>query len=85
MHETPYRVEFSPVAANAFQTLSLTFKKELLNIFETLTINPHHMDARKLKGMLGLRRMPHGSYTILYRIEEKRPKVVVLDIFNRHG
>jgi mRNA interferase RelE/StbE len=78
-----YRIEFSSTAEKAFKKLP---KKDLIKIIESiqiLAINPFPEGCRKLAGEEGIYRVRQGTYRIIYEVEGKNLKVLILKIGHR--
>ncbi len=79
-----YRIEFSSTAEKALKKIP---KKDLTKIVESiqvLAINPFPEGCRKLAGEEGTYRIRQGTYRIIYEVEGKKLKVLILKIGHRN-
>jgi mRNA interferase RelE/StbE len=78
-----YRIEISSTAEKALKKIP---KKDLIKIVESiqiLAINPFPEGCRKLTGEEGTYRIRQGNFRIIYEVEGKKLKVLVLKIGHR--
>ncbi len=78
-----YRIEFSSTAEKVLKKIP---KKDLIKIIESiqiLAINPFPDGCRKLAGEEGTYRVRQGTYRIIYEVEGKNLKVLILKIGHR--
>jgi mRNA interferase RelE/StbE len=78
-----YRIEISSTAEKALKKIP---KKDLIKIVESiqiLAINPFPEGCRKLAGEEGTYRIRQGNFRIIYEVEGKKLKVLVLKIGHR--
>jgi mRNA interferase RelE/StbE len=78
-----YRIEISSTAEKALKKIP---KKDLIKIIESiqiLAINPFPEGCRKLAGEEGTYRIRQGTYRIIYEVEGKKLKVLILKIGHR--
>ena len=78
-----YRIEFSSTAEKALKKIP---KKDLIKIIESiqiLAINPFPEGCRKLSSEEGTYRIRQGTYRIIYEVEGKNLKVLILKIGHR--
>jgi mRNA interferase RelE/StbE len=78
-----YRIEISSTAEKALKKIP---KKDLIKIIESiqiLAINPFPEGCRKLAGEECTYRIRQGAYRIIYEVEGKNLKVLILKIGHR--
>jgi mRNA interferase RelE/StbE len=78
-----YRIEISSTAEKALKKIP---KKDLMKIVESiqiLAINPFPEGCRKLTGEEGTYRIRQGNYRIIYEVEGKKLKVLILKVGHR--
>jgi plasmid stabilization system protein ParE len=63
---------------------ALNFKKEVLKNFNTLKEFPYKSPASKYSDILAIRDLNVKGYTIIYRVNEDKISIDVLEIFNKN-
>lgn len=70
--------------ANDKLSAALNFKKEVLKNFQTLKEFPYKSPSSKYADSLSIRDLTVKGYTIIYRVEEEKITIEILEIFNRN-
>ena len=78
-----YTIEFTSSAERAFRRLSRQVQARLAPAIDALATAPRSGDVKKLAGDGDLYRKRVGSYRIIYRIEDRRLIVLVVDVGDR--
>ena len=63
---------------------ALNFKKEVLKNFQTLKEFPYKSPCSKYADSLSIRDLTIKGYTLIYRVEEEKMNIEILEIFNRN-
>lgn len=82
---TNYSVELVKSAKKEFDRLPVKAKQKVLDALEILAINPYSemVRSKKLKGAENLYRVRVGDYRIVYQIQKKVLKILVIKIGHR--
>ena len=78
-----YTVEIAPAAERQIRKLEATARRRILNRIETLQRNPRPVGVEKLSDSEGLYRVRVGNFRIIYEIEDRITKVLVLKVGDR--
>jgi len=78
-----YRIEFSSTAEKALKKIPKKDLIKIINSIQILAINPFPEGCRKLAGEEGTYRIRQGTYRIIYEVEGKYLKVLILKIGHR--
>ena len=80
-----YKVELSKRSYKNLQRLDSNTRQRISHHLELLSENPRNpeLNIKKLKGESLLYRLRVGNYRILYRIEDDRLVIVVINIGSR--
>lgn len=84
MTERPlYSVEFSERAAKSMERLPAKIFDRISKAADGLEINPRPHGCVKLEGKIDTYRLRVGDYRIVYRVEDKKLFVLVIDVDHR--
>jgi mRNA interferase RelE/StbE len=84
MTERPlYTVEFSERAAKSLDKLPAKIFDRVSKAADELEINPRPNGCKKLEGKIDTYRIRVGDYRIVYRVEDKKLFVLVIDVDHR--
>jgi mRNA interferase RelE/StbE len=78
----PYRIEIAPAAERQIRKLEVEVRRQIFEKLQTLGSNPRPVGVEKLTDT-GLYRVRVGDYRIIYDIEDKVTRVLVLKVGNR--
>ena len=78
-----YQIVISPIAKRALKKLSLNIRQRLDNAILTLSQNPRPPGVKALQGSKGLLRLRVGKYRIIYKVEDERLMVIVIQVGHR--
>jgi len=78
-----YTVEFSTSALREFNALERAVRRRIATRIDGLAGNPFPSGTAKLQGEPGLYRIRVGDYRVIYRVDGKRVRVLVLKIGHR--
>lgn len=78
-----YRVEIKPSAAKALRKLPNDVRAKIQGRLRALATNPRPNGSIKLVDQGGLYRVRSGDYRVVYRIEDDRLVVFVVDVGDR--
>ena len=78
-----YTVEFSTSALREFNALERAVQRRIATRIDGLAGNPFPSGTAKLQGEPGLYRIRVGDYRVIYRVDGKRVRVLVLKIGHR--
>jgi mRNA interferase RelE/StbE len=79
----PYRIEFTPSAARAYEKLERLIRERLAPKIDSLADNPRPHGAEKLAGAESRYRLRSGDYRIIYAIEDGPRLVTVAVVAHR--
>jgi len=79
----PYTVELTKGAERHFDVLGADVARRVLATAEILRDNPRSPGSIKLAGEQDLYRMRAGTYRIIYEIDDRIRRVLVLKILHR--
>lgn len=83
MTQDAYRVEVAPAAARQLHKLDQSARRRIQAAIELLSEQPRPPGAKKLAGGGGLWRVRTGDYRIVYEIEDKVLRVLVVAVGHR--
>ena len=78
----PYRIEIAPAAEREIRKLETVVRRQVLNKIVSLGSNPRPVGAEKLTGA-ELYRVRFRDYRIIYEIEDRVTRVLVLKVGDR--
>jgi mRNA interferase RelE/StbE len=78
-----YKAEISEDAADFIRRQTKKVQRQLHKKIKNLERNPHSQKSRKLQGTDNLYRIVSGFYRIVYTLEHKKLKILVLRIAHR--
>jgi len=78
-----YTVEFLPSAAKEFKKLPLDLKQRIGVQIEALSLDPRPPGAKTLQGGNGQLRIRVGDYRVIYRVQDDKLLVLVLNVGHR--
>jgi mRNA interferase RelE/StbE len=78
-----YTVEIAPAAERQIRKLEATARRRILNRIETLQRSPRRVGVEKLSDSEGLYRVRVGNFRIIYEIEDRITRVLVLKVGDR--
>jgi mRNA interferase RelE/StbE len=78
-----YTVEVAPAAERQIRKLEPTVRRRIFQKIEALKGNPRPAGVEKLSGSENLYRVRVGDYRIIYEIEDKVTRVLVLKVGDR--
>jgi mRNA interferase RelE/StbE len=78
----PYRIEIAPASERQIRKLEATVRRQVLKKIEALGSNPRPVGVEKL-AVTGLYRVRVGDYRIIYDVEDKVSRVLVLKVGDR--
>ncbi len=78
-----YRIEFKPTAAKAIRKLPTDVRARIQARIRTLASDPRPHNCVKLADQHGLYRVRTGDYRVIYRVQDDRLVVCVLDVGDR--
>jgi mRNA interferase RelE/StbE len=79
----PYVVELTPAAERTLRKLDKPIARALAAEMAQLAYEPRPAGVKALKGHRGALRLRVGDYRVVYRVEDKRLVVLVLDLGHR--
>jgi mRNA interferase RelE/StbE len=80
----PYRIELRPRARKAFLALDKPVKRRVGDAIEALADEPRPAGVKPLKGLPGVLRIRVADdYRVVYRVDDARLVVTVLDVGHR--
>ncbi len=77
-----YRIEIAPAAERQIRKLEPAVRKRLFQKIETLESNPRQSGVEKLTGS-DFYRLRVGDYRIIYEIEDRITRVLIVKVGNR--
>ena len=78
-----YTVEFLPSAAKEFKKLPLDLKQRIGVQIEALSVDPRPPGAKTLQGGNGQLRIRVRDYRVIYRVQDDKFLVLVLNVGHR--
>jgi mRNA interferase RelE/StbE len=78
-----YTVQIAPAAERQIRKLEATVRRRILNRMETLQTNPRPAGVEKLSDSEGLYRVRVGDFRIIYEIEDRITRLLVLKVGDR--
>ena len=78
-----YEVIFTHKSAKFIEALPHGHKQKLRNIIESMGSSPFSYPYRKIRGETNLYRIRLGKFRMLYEIDEKEKRVVILKVDKR--
>ena len=63
---------------------ALNFQKEIIENFKTLKAFPYKSRQSKYYDSIEIRDLTVKGYTIIYRVQEDKDRIEILEIFNRN-
>jgi mRNA interferase RelE/StbE len=78
-----YEVELTPAAERTLRKLDKPIARRLVVAMYNLALDPRPAGAKALAGHPGALRLRVGDYRVVYRVEDKRLLVLVLDLGHR--
>jgi mRNA interferase RelE/StbE len=78
----PYRIEVAPAAERQIRKLEPAVRKRIFQKIETLESNPRPNGVEKLTGS-DFCRVRVGDYRIVYEIEDRITRVLILKVRDR--
>lgn len=78
-----YEIVYKPSAERTFAKLTNDVQKHIFSAVQQLAENPRPPGVKKLKAVIDLYRIRVGDYRIVYSIEDKQLKILVLTIGHR--
>jgi len=78
-----YEIVYKPSAEKSFAKLTNDAQKRIFSAVQELAENPRPPGVKKLKAVVDLYRIRVGDYRIVYSIEDKQRKILVLTIGHR--
>ena len=78
----PYRIEIAPAAERQIRKLEATVRPKIFKKIDSLGSNPRPPGMEKLTNT-GLYRVRVGDYRIIYDVEDKVTRVLVLKVGDR--
>jgi mRNA interferase RelE/StbE len=83
MPTSRYSVEIRPAAARALKKLTPDALRPVTAAIDALAVTPRPHGVKKLTDMEGLHRIRVGAFRILYTIEDRVLRIVVVDVGDR--
>jgi mRNA interferase RelE/StbE len=81
--DRPYRLEFSAGAARHLRKIDKSIAARIRAATEQLRFEPRPQGAKALQGRRGYLRIRVGDHRVIYRVEDDRLLVLVLEIGHR--
>lgn len=80
-----YKVEFTKSAAKEFKRLPKAIKLKVVEASKFLSENPFSdlLNIKKLKGVDSLYRLRIGDYRLVYTVEGKKLRIIIIKIGHR--
>ena len=78
-----YEIIFTHRSAKFIEALPQSHRQKLREITESLGSNPFSYPYRKIRGETNLYRIRLGKFRMLYEIDEKEKRVVILKVDKR--
>ena len=78
-----YEVLLSTSARKQINKLPSKTADNLLKAIDTLTLNPHPLGCKKLKGYENSWRIRRGDYRIIYEVEDKVLRILIIGLGHR--
>lgn len=78
-----YEIIFTYKSAKFIESLPRGHKQKLKDIIEGMGLNPFSYPYRKIRGKTNLYRIRLGKFRMLYEIEEKEKRIVILKVDKR--
>jgi mRNA interferase RelE/StbE len=78
-----YEVLLSKTARKKLSTLPAFIHNKIIEDISSLTVVPRPFGCKKLKGFKNSYRIRVGDYRIIYEIEDKIPRILVIAIGHR--
>ena len=78
-----YRVEVSATAERQIRKLPREDQLRVLRAIRPLASEPHPPGARRLRGYDDIFRIRVGTYRVFYRVEGRRPVIIILKVGHR--
>ena len=81
--EKVYEIIFSRKAAKFILSMPKKYREKIKNILENLRENPYAYPYKKIKGEVNVYRIRIGRYRLLYEVDKKNGRIIVLKIDKR--
>jgi mRNA interferase RelE/StbE len=78
-----YELIFSKEVARFIESLDKGYKRKIKEILEALRGNPFSYPYKKIRGEQNLYRIRVGKYRILYEVEIKKDRIVIVRMDKR--
>ncbi len=78
-----YEVHILPRVYKTWKRLPKPFLRRLIERIQALASDPRPPGSKKLRGHKDVYRLRVGDYRILYRIDDERRRVIILNIGHR--
>ena len=78
-----YRLIILPAAQRELRSLPKSIRTRIRNRIDALLIDPRPPGVKKLRGFKNLYRIRVGVYRVIYRIEDDRLVVVIVEVGHR--
>ncbi|MCL1467545.1 type II toxin-antitoxin system RelE family toxin [Argonema galeatum] len=78
-----YQIEILPSAKRELDALPLQVRERIDKAFEALAINPRPPGVKAMQGYKGLLRIRVGKYRVIYRVEDDRLVVIIVQVGHR--
>lgn len=79
----PFVIELAASAEREFKALDRSTQRRIASRIEALAKDPFHPGVQKPQGEPGLYRSRVGDYRIIFRVDGKRVRVLILKIGHR--
>jgi mRNA interferase RelE/StbE len=78
-----FTIEFTASAEREFKALERSTQRRIATAIDVLAENPFHPGVKKLQGEPGLCRTRAGDYRVIFRVDPKRVRVLILKFGHR--
>ena len=79
----PYTIEFTTSAERDFKSLDRALQRRIASRIDALSTDPYPAGVRKLQGEPDLFRIRVGDYRVIYRVDGKRVRVLIVKVGHR--